>query len=231
MSVVGGFPGLNQRVRMPMRAPINPIDKSTIVSIYPREITETKATMEPGTFTIPPGSIEKPSILVIGPSSWWKEIDEEQPLLEIPVNSVQVADSIVRDYCVGLLGSDSTSAGPGLFFVPGEKSLTEIKTEYKTLLEKAVIRQRKWFQNLVNIADMLWARTNGNPLTISDDARMGAHYLNLNEKPWIRDFTTVQMVNCKACGSLVNPMYPVCANCKAIVNDEAAKAAGIKFAT
>jgi hypothetical protein len=75
------------------------MDKTTIVSIYPNEIIETKPTIQPGRFVIPAGSFEKPSITVVGPSSWWREIDMDQPLLEIPVSSVQIADSVIKDYC------------------------------------------------------------------------------------------------------------------------------------
>jgi hypothetical protein len=54
------------------------MDKSTIVSIYPKEINEVKHTIEPGRFHLKPGKPDSPSLLVVGSSSWWKEIDEEQ---------------------------------------------------------------------------------------------------------------------------------------------------------
>ena len=87
MAIVGQFPSH----RMAMRAPVNPLDKSTVVSIFPREIHEIKHTLIPGEFYIPPGSYENPSILVVGPSSWWRDIDPDQPLIEIPVSSVLIA--------------------------------------------------------------------------------------------------------------------------------------------
>src|SRR5690606_5117854 len=120
MSVVGQFPGLEAFRRRTIRGPVNPMDKSTIVSIYPKEIDETKCTITPGRFIIPPGSYVRPSTLVVGPSSWWREIDEEQPLLEIPVSSIQLADSVLKDYCNGILGCNMADAMPGLFYVPGE---------------------------------------------------------------------------------------------------------------
>jgi hypothetical protein len=111
--------------RRTIRAESNPLDKSTVVSIYPRELVERKPTIQPGIFTIPAGSIEKPTLVVVGPSSWWRDIDIEQPLLEIVNGSVQVANSIVVDYCNGLLGCNMRDTMPGLFWVPGEFKTVE----------------------------------------------------------------------------------------------------------
>jgi uncharacterized OB-fold protein len=41
----------------------------------------------------------------------------------------------------------------------------------------------------------------------------------------------MQKINCKACGTLVLPNFPVCPNCKAIVDEEKAKVLNIKFAS
>ena len=106
--------------RRTIRAPVNPMDKSTVVSILPKQIYERKITIQPGVFEIKPGTFENPAILVVGPSSWWREVDIEQPLLEIPVSSIQVADSIVTDYCNGLLACNMDTLMPGLFYLPGE---------------------------------------------------------------------------------------------------------------
>ena len=84
----GGF-GANRRT---IRSPINPMDKSTIVSIYPREIDEVKHTIEPGRFHINAGSRDKPSSLVVGTSVWWKDIDPEQPRENDPENPDYHAD-------------------------------------------------------------------------------------------------------------------------------------------
>src|SRR3972149_6495957 len=72
MSLVGNFPGLGALARRVIRAPINPLDRSTVISIYPKDIVEVKHTIQPGIFKIPKGSYKVPSITVIGPSSWWR---------------------------------------------------------------------------------------------------------------------------------------------------------------
>jgi hypothetical protein len=220
---VGNFPGLDWK-RRTIRGPINPLDKSTIVSIFPKEINERKCTLQPGQFIIPPGSVKFPKILVVGPSSWWRDIDEDQPLLEIPISSIQVADSVVKDYCNGIYACDMATAVPGLFYVPGAKvvdgqvdekaTLDWIKTDYKGLLDTTESKQKAWYSALVKMADSLWARSNGNPLAVSDDMRMAAKELGLAPtKDWMKDFQMVDMVRCKACGTLKNPLYPICAAC------------------
>lgn len=229
MSQVGAFPGINDWKRRTIRGPINPMDKSTIVSILPKEIDETKHTVQPGRFIIQPGTFEKPSLLVVGPSSWWREIDEEQPLLEIPVSSIQIADSVVKDYCNGILACNMETAMPGLFYVPGAYDIEGIRKSFKAELDKALARQKGWYTILIKLADSLWARSNGNPLAISDDMRLAAKEMNIQTKDWMKDFQMVDMVRCFACGALKNPLYPVCAACRAI-DTAHPKAKEIKFA-
>jgi len=202
-----------------IRSVKNPMDKCTIVSVFPKEIVEVKHTIEPGRFIIPSGTYEEPGILVVGSSSWWKDIDIDQPMLEIPVSSIQVAESIVKDYCNGMLGCDMADCMPGLFFALGPHTSLQVKTNFKTELENAKNRQTNWFKVLVRLADSLWARSNNNPLVIHDDMRLAARALNFNEKPWLRDFQAAELKPCKFCGSLRNPLYPICPSCKAIDSD------------
>lgn len=230
MHQVGEFPGLQQTSRRTIRAAVNPMDKSTVVSILPKSISERKATISPGQFDLAPGSFENPSILVVGPSSWWREVDENQPLLEIPVSSIQIADSIVRDYANGLLACNMADQMPGLFYVPGEFTVDQVKKDLAPLLIKAQTTQKKWFYELVRIADILWSRSNGNPLAISDDARLACRELNIVNKPWLGDLQTMEMVRCIACGSLRNQSFPICQTCKAIADPAKAKQLGITFA-
>ena len=219
MSRVGSFPGMHALHRA-VRAPQNPLDKSTVVSIYPRNVDEHKCTIQPGTFHIPMGSRKSPGILVVGTSSWWKEFDEDQPMLEIPQSSIQVADSIVRDWANGLLCCDMGSAMPGLFYVPGNKTQEEVLVEHEPQLNEAKAKQDNWYAALVKMGDTLWARSNGNPLSISDIMKTAAEELQFTDKPWLRDFATMKLDNCPACGQLRDANYPVCQHCHTIVNKE-----------
>ena len=230
MSPSAGFPLQADIRRRTIRAEPNPMDKSTVVSIFPKHIIERKHTIEPGRFELKPGSFEVPSLLVVGPSSWWKEIDENQPILEIPQHSVQIAESIVRDYCNGILACDMADNMPGLFHVSGSVDLQTLRKNYQPQLEVANRKQRNWFSVLVKMADTLWSRTNGNPLTISDDMRLAARSLNLVNKEWLKDSQAVELSRCVACGHLGNPAYPVCSNCKAINNKKLAEELGLIFA-
>lgn len=230
MAMVGEFPGLQNPNRRTIRAPVNPMDKSTIVSILPKQIYERKITIQPGVFQLGPGTFDNPAILVVGSSSWWREVDIEQPLLEIPISSIQIADSIVKDYCNGLLACNMDDLMPGLFYLPGEIAAEVIKSEHQALLLKAQANQKRWYAELVRIADILWSRTNGNPLSISDDARLACRELNITNKPWLGDIQTMELVRCVACGSLRNPQFPICQTCKAIADPARAKQLGLTFA-
>lgn len=214
--------------RRTIRAPVNPLDKSTIVSIFPKEIDEVKHTIQPGRFVIPPGSFEKPAILVVGPSSWWRDVNEDEPLLEIPNSSIQVADSVVKDWMSGLFGCAMGVAQPGVFYIHGEVSLVNLVTKHRAEMELARTRQKAWYENLVKLTDGLWARTNGNPLVVSDDARLAARELNLNNKDWMKDFTAINQERCPACGNLRNPEFPICQSCHTIVDPKKFKDLGLQ---
>ena len=229
MSHVGAFPGIQDPRRRTIRAPVNPIDKCTVVSIFSKHIDEKKPTIEPGRFIIKSGTYEMPSLLVVGSSSWWKEIDEHQPLLEIPNSSIQVADSIVKDYCNGFFGCNMSDAMPGLFWLPGEINLITLRAKHKAELDVAKFKQDNFFKNIVKLTDALWARTNGNPLVVSDEARLAARTLQLEDKAWMKDSIKFDQQNCPACGFMRNPAYPVCSNCHNVIDKEKARELGIAF--
>lgn len=206
--------------RRTFRSPTNPLDKSTVISIYPKKVNVTISTVQPPSYEVQAGSLNLPTILIVGPASWWRDIDPEQPLLEITCSSIQIADSIVNDYSNGLFMCNMGDCRPGLFYIPGPHNVPEILKDYPDLLKDADKKQRNWYQKLVAEADSLFARTNGNPLAISDDMRMAAHELNLKEKAWMQDFTMMEMKSCPACGSMIKPGFPVCANCHNIINQK-----------
>jgi hypothetical protein len=215
--------------RITIRGAVNPYDKATIFSIYPMPIHETKVTLQPGDFQIPAGMPNKPSRLVIGSSSWWRDIDPEQPLLEIPVSAVVVADSVVRDYNNSRLGSNMGDSIPGLFYLPGDIPIKDLVEKYPQVLETAIVKQRAWYNILVKLADALWARTNGNPLAIPDDCRLAARELSY-QRDWATNFSRIEMIACVACGMLRNPNFPICSNCKNVVDRKRAEELGLVFA-
>ena len=235
---------LRMRTRNTHRAPINPLDKCTVVSIFPKSLRIRKATIQPGLFQIPKGTLEAPGILVVGSSSWWKNVDIDdtpQPLLEIPVQSPQIAEALVKDYCNALVNV-SANERPGLFFLLGditnkdgkklsyEDSVKRLKTEYKSELDTAAAKQKNWYNSLIFLADAMWANSNHNPIAVPNEARLAAAELNISGKDWMSNKVIAESINCTACGALRNPAYPVCGTCHAIVDKKRAEELGIIFA-
>lgn len=224
-----GFSVLTAMNRRTVRGPINPMDKSTVVSIFALPVNDSKPTLQPGNFHIDPGSYAKPSVLVVGPSSWWREVDQDQPMLEIPVGSIVMAESIVRDY-IQMIEVDMGDCVPGLFFVMGQHDSASIIKNHKPMLDEAKRKQDNWYRKLIKMADSLWARSNGNPLAIDNLARLAAEALDLKDKPWMKDFTAVDLVNCPVCGTLRRTDFPMCSNCRTIINKEQYDKLGLKQA-
>jgi hypothetical protein len=222
-------PFSNPKIQV-MRVPTNPLDKSTIVSIYPKDIDTNKPTITPCDFHIPAGSEEKPSVTVIGPASWFKEMEENQPWLEIVEPSVVVARSIIEDYVNGLHMSDGVDSMPGLFWLPGSLDLKTIVEKHKNLLDRAKEVQRNYWLNLVNAADALWARTNGQPNSISLEMKLAAAQLNITAKEWLKNQQTAELMRCVACGQLVDSKVIVCPNCKVVLNEAAFQDLKLTFA-
>jgi len=224
--------------RQSVRIPPSPHDKSTIVSLLHKGVVERKETIFPSTFHLEAGDpkSDKFKVLVVGSSSWWKETEEGMPDLEIPVSSFDVARSVVEDYAKGLVGCDMGEKMPGLFFVPGAFTETTVigytnpdpeckpnEKTFKDLYNRAKKRQENWFRELILLADIGWARTQGNPLSITDDARYAAEYFGLKNKPWMGDYKSYELSPCKACGELINIAFPICKFCKAVNDPEKAK--------
>ena len=113
-----------------------------------------------------------------------------------------------------------SEARPGLFIIPGEITSADVVKHHKPVIDRYKIKQDNYFKVLVKLADVLWARTNGNPLAISDDMRLACNILQIKDKPWLQNFQSVTLVNCPACGFLRNDSFPVCSNCRTIVNKQ-----------
>ena len=227
MSLVGGFPSLREMNRKTVRGPVNPLDKSTLVSIYPRPLKFKSVTLSPGVWRLEAGNVESPEILVIGPSSWFRDVGPDEPLIEIVQSSVQIAESLVKDYLNGMFACNMHDSMPGLFFVPGcvqdvagiidiEGTRAWVKSTYPHLLKSAVITQSNYWRNLIKYGDALWARSNGNPLVINDETRLAAKLLGVQDKDWMKDHQNQGQIRCFACGSFKSPDYPICQACHSI---------------
>lgn len=216
--------------RRTIRSEVNEMDKCTIISIYPRVVIEKKITVTPNLFHIPAGRPEAPSTLEVGPSSWWREVDEDQPLLEITNGSVQMANSIVKDWMNGMLGCNMADSKPGLFWVKGSVSAAEVLKKHADLVAGAIKSQLNYYHALINMGDGLWAKSQGSPLCISDDMRMAAKELNVQGKDWMNNFRQMENIRCVACGQPRNPLYPICPSCHTIIDTAKFKDLGLQSA-
>lgn len=215
------------RPRKTHRAPVNQMDKTTIVSIYPKNVPSHNSTIFPGDFLIPAGTYDKPTVLTVGSSSWWKDMEGDQDPFEVVVGSILVADSIVKDWARGLMGCNLEDSMPGLFYIEGTKTSEEVKKNHKNLLDLAAAKQKKYYETLIELGDVLWVSFQGSPRTISEDMRLAATELGIKDKAWMKDSVDFRMQNCPACGNLRNPAYPICPNCKTVIDKDKAKLIGI----
>ena len=202
------------------------LTKSTIVSLYPDVIHETKPGVIPGVFIItPPKTPGGYSSLVVSDAYYiqlvpGKEEDEPGRRIEIPIISADLADSIINDFCNSHIGV-SDDARPGMFNIKfREVSYGTIAKEYAKELEEARARQNKWFRNLVTLADDTWARFKQHRLIV-DSQRNAARALGI-EREWVT-IVPEQDQLCPACKVKVHPEAVICHNCKAIINQAQAK--------
>lgn len=216
MSMVGHFPSMRELNRRTVRGPVNPLDRSTLVSIYPRPCNFKNVTLSPGRWYLEAGSPEKPALLIIGPSSWFRDVSIDEPLIEIVQSSVQIGESLIKDYLNGVFACNMHDAMPGLFFVPGAFTLDELRGKYQNLLELAERHQMNYYKTLIKFGDALWARSNGNPLAVGDEMRLAARVLGMQDKEWMKDFGSGGMVPCFACGEFKKPEYAICKVCHSI---------------
>lgn len=158
-------------------------------------------------------------------------MDTFQPLLEIPCGSLQVAHSVVNDYCQGLLGYAADERGPGVFYLQGDVSVARLKEEYQSLLDHNIAIQKAWYATLIDIADALWARSNGNPMVLSLDMKTAALALGMEYKDWMQNYQRVDLIRCVACGNMIANTVIVCPTCKVIVNAARAKELNLQFAS
>lgn len=220
--------------------PRNPADKSTIVSVFPKEIVEDKPTIFPGHFVIPAAVSGDFSLTIVEGSSYYMpSMVEKMPPTEIQVNSAALALSIINDYLSATWLASKGVRGPGVFWVPGAYNRTSILTykdesgrTFAALRAEAESQQKAWFALIMDFADEVWARSNGNPRGIPEDARIAAEYLGVSStKPWMENTVASVLEHCPSCGEMINLAYPTCKHCHAIVNTVKAKELGLVFAT
>lgn len=192
----------------------------TVVSIYPIEICEHKPGLIPSYYTVPKGTYENPSTLVVSDAKQFiYRALGQPPFISFELAEI-VAKSIVNDYIRAKL-EYSPEAHPGLMYIPDVITADMVKfkltKELKTLHEK----QTRWFVKLVELADDEWNKTRQRK-RITDIQKFAADQLKL-KREWYEIEDSVNFMDCPACMSRIRATVALCPNCKVIINEKLAE--------
>lgn len=205
------------------------MSKTTVVSIFPRDIDERKPGISPGHFTIPKAREGDFELIYLGDSFYWVTFEDQKPPLKMVSDSQEIANSLINDFVRNIPGYNPTAnAMPGLFSIPGHPSKGEILAKYRKELEEARIRQRNWYEKVVYEADDLWMRFRQHRM-ISSLQRFACKSLGL-EREWSVDIPVdiPKVTLCPACQEKVSPVAVICGHCSCVLDEEKYKK--MKFA-
>lgn len=196
--------------------------KSSVVSIVPIAIKVNKmGAMHPNEWIIPPSINEQPQVLVVEDGFAMVYINAERGRIKTPILSFDLARSIVEDY---LRSCICTKEGcePGIFFIPKAVNVDDVKKSYVMQLLEARARQKRWFEEMMRVADDDWSKSGHKHSAISNLQRTIAKMLGLN-KEWLfmtREDVPVGTMKCPACKTLIEADAIVCLNCRLILKPD-----------
>ncbi len=194
--------------------------KCTVVSFVPFDLVETKPGCYPPTFYIKASDTKIPSILHVGKTFHGVYIDETRGSLKVENSPDVVAESIVNDYVNSNLGI-SDDAQPGIFWIPGDWSVTEILQKFPEECKRAQTQNEEWFRACCRIADDDFNKYRQHNV-VSEAQRKMAVLLGWDPKAheWMMPKSVIEanMDRCFACKSVLNASdQKVCHVCKAIL--------------
>jgi hypothetical protein len=163
---------------------------------------------------------------VVTSSFFFVDIGEDRPQIEVPVPSARMAESIVNDFAGAQIGTRD-GARPGLGWLPGNISRTDLLTKHAGTLKELRNVQERWFLNLIKLADDDWTRYHKHHV-ISDTQRFAAKALGYTGREWLVDPLSMSSQNCPACTTPIVPGTIICPNCRVVLDAEKAK--GFVFA-
>jgi hypothetical protein len=183
---------------------------STVVSIVPFPIVESKPGLFPWEYQIAPAEEGDISILHVQDARRPLFIDAERGSEHIFVASETVARALVFDYSIAKPCQEEGVCGPGLFFIPEEKTKKRIKEENVADLQRIGKLQRAWWKALVRLADDLWMRSH-QINQISDLERAACRQMQL-KRDWLDDSPDT-VTKCPYCTTLISMAAIVCFAC------------------
>jgi len=196
---------------------------ATVISFLPYDVAEPKPGLLPSVFLIPKAT-EKDDFTVTHITDCINHVPTlDGHSLSRMISGIEVAGSIARDHIMGTHGV-SEDAYPGIKAISGKHDKESIKKNFPDLLEGLLAAQKRWFVNIVKLADDVWSDPNarGRQRSISDLQRFAAKYLGLN-----REYLTAVVANlvaCFACGYMIPSSALICLNCKTEINPSGLKA-------
>lgn len=182
--------------------------KSTVVSLLPFQLKESKPGLSPSEYIIPAAGEKGYSFLEVkdGKRTVFLDADRGSEFMLVP--SEEIARSLVYDYVISQPAQD-VDCGPGLFYLTGE-GLVEKHPQFESRKEETEAYQARWFRNLIRLADDLWMR-NHQHREISDLERIAARQLGL-KRDWLDDSPDT-ITKCPYCTTLISTHAIVCFAC------------------
>jgi hypothetical protein len=205
------------------------VDASTVISLLPVPLDETKPGLIPSQFIIP--AVHDPmrelATLTVLRARFPVYLDENRPALVVPCPSDILAESICQDYKSSVSHYNPGVSEPGLFWVRGDFTEDQIKELFITELNTARRLQIEWFKALVSEADDDWEKTHLRK-AISSVQRLACKALGL-ERDWnldaaVEDVMKVTVKPCTFCRSEIHVEAIVCPFCRAILDKDKFKA-------
>lgn len=190
----------------------------TVVSGVPFPIRELKPQIIPGYFQIPPAHDGEIHVLHVGESIHWMESPfPKMPPMKVTETPKAMARSLVNDFLDGMLAIDTDSA-PCLFWVEGHWTIEEIKEKFNVQLYNAFQMQKRWFVELVRLADDDWAKYRQHRM-ITDIQRAASMAMGFRRE-WLDITVEAAMIKCPLCAELVRNDAIIHNTCGYVINLE-----------
>lgn len=197
---------------------------ATILSICPFETIEIKP-ISGGYFKIPAAEKDDFILVNIEESSYIQRLPATDHNIVVPVASHHIAKSIVDDFVNTVIEADD-NAGPGMMWMEGKVTRTQVLANHKAELDVLTARQIRWFENLCRKADDDWNQYKKVGL-ISGHQRYAAKYLG-HKADWLVEYNqNAGLIDCPACFSKIDARAVICLHCNAILDRAKAAAFGI----
>ena len=199
------------------------VDVSTVFSIAPFELFDTKPGLLPGIYRIPKCTDTKiPQRLLVKSGLHIMHIGGKRLPLKIETASHVIAAAIVNDCISSQLWCDPGVQNPGLTWLSGDISVEDFVSTHKVAYDELVSQQRSWFLRICKETDNEWSRYK-NHRVVSDTARFASRALGLDPE-WMKSDEVFGMNKCPACSTPNDKLAVICSNCKCILDAEKYKA-------